>query len=63
MLPVTLMSQGNHLLSRHANDLVSGIEKVLRGWTRSLSAERSRASSKARHQRSRFHPRADSAFS
>ena len=48
MLPVTLMSQGNHLLSRHANDLVSGIEKVLRSWTRSLNAERSRASIKSR---------------
>ena len=48
VLPVTLMSQGDHLLSRHANALVSGIEKVLRGWTRSLSAERSRASIKSR---------------
>jgi DNA-binding transcriptional LysR family regulator len=35
VLPVTLMSQGNHLLSRHANRLVSSIEKVLAGWTRS----------------------------
>lgn len=37
VLPVTLMSQGNHLLSRHVNDLVSNIEKVLRTWTRSLA--------------------------
>jgi len=40
MLPVTLMSPGGHLLSRHANALVSSIEKVLRDWTRSLSTER-----------------------
>src|SRR5712672_1912000 len=36
VLPVTLMSQGNHLLSRHAIGLVSSIEKVLQGWTRSM---------------------------
>ena len=36
VLPVTLMSQGNHLLPRHANGLVSSIEKVLQGWTRSM---------------------------
>ncbi len=36
VLPVTLMSQGDHLLSRHADDLVSGIEKILLAWTRSL---------------------------
>jgi DNA-binding transcriptional LysR family regulator len=39
VLPVTLMSQGNHLLSRHANGLVSSIEKVLRTWTRSLATD------------------------
>jgi DNA-binding transcriptional LysR family regulator len=36
VLPVTLMSQGDHLLSRHADDLVSSIEKILLAWTRSL---------------------------
>jgi len=40
VLPVTLMSQGNHLLSRHANGLVSSIEKVLQGWTRSMRKSR-----------------------
>jgi len=39
VLPVTLMSRGNHLLSRHANGLVSSIEKVLRTWTRSLATD------------------------
>ena len=40
VLPVTLMSQGNHLLSRHANGLVSSIEKVLQTWTRSMRKSR-----------------------
>jgi DNA-binding transcriptional LysR family regulator len=40
VLPVTLMSQGNHLLSRHANSLVSSIEKVLQTWTRSMRKSR-----------------------
>ena len=40
LLPVTLMSQGNHLLSRHANGLVSSIEKVLQAWTRSMRKSR-----------------------
>jgi len=40
VLPVTLMSQGNHLLSRHANGLVSSIEKVLQAWTRSMRKSR-----------------------
>ena len=40
VLPVTLMSQGNHLLSRHANGLVSSIEKVLQAWTRSIRKSR-----------------------
>ena len=40
VLPVTLMSQGNHLLSRHANGLVSSIEKVLQTWTRSIRKSR-----------------------
>lgn len=39
VLPVTLMSQGNHLLSRHANDLVSSIERVLQTWTRSAGTD------------------------
>ena len=34
------MSQGNHLLSRHANGLVSSIEKVLQAWTRSMRKSR-----------------------
>ena len=38
VLPVTLMSQGDHLLSHHATGLVNGIEKVLAAWTRSLGA-------------------------
>lgn len=40
VLPVTLMSQGNHLLSRHASGLVSSIEKVLQTWTRSMRRSR-----------------------
>ena len=40
VLPVTLMSQGNHLLSRHANGLVSSIEKILHAWTRSMRKSR-----------------------
>ena len=40
VLPVTLMSQGNHLLSRHANGLMSSIEKVLQAWTRSIRKSR-----------------------
>ncbi|HEX9327512.1 MAG TPA: LysR family transcriptional regulator [Reyranella sp.] len=40
VLPVTLMNQGNHLLSRHANGLVSSIEKVLQTWTRSMRKSR-----------------------
>lgn len=40
LLPVTLMSQGNHLLSRHASGLVSSIEKVLQTWTRSMRRSR-----------------------
>ena len=40
VLPVTLMSQGNHLLSRHANGLVISIEKVLQAWTRSMRKSR-----------------------
>jgi DNA-binding transcriptional LysR family regulator len=40
VLPVTLMSQRNHLLSRHANGLVSSIEKVLQAWTRSMRKSR-----------------------
>lgn len=40
VLPVTLMSQGNHLLSRHANGLVGSIEKVLQGWARSMRRSR-----------------------
>jgi DNA-binding transcriptional LysR family regulator len=43
LLPVTLMSKGNPLLSRHADGLVSALEKVLQSWTRALSAERSKA--------------------
>lgn len=37
VLPVTLMNQGNHLLSRHSDRLVSSIENVLATWTRSLN--------------------------
>jgi DNA-binding transcriptional LysR family regulator len=40
VLPVTLMSQGNHLLSRHANGLVSSIAKVLQAWTRAMRKSR-----------------------
>jgi DNA-binding transcriptional LysR family regulator len=36
LLPVTLMSQGNHPLSRHADRLVGSIERILLAWTRSL---------------------------
>jgi len=46
VLPVTLMSQGNHLLSRHVNGLVSNIEKVLRTWTRSLATNARRGKSR-----------------
>jgi DNA-binding transcriptional LysR family regulator len=57
MLPVTLMSPGSHLLSRHANVLVGSIEKVLRDWTRSLSTERSRAVGKTGQSRRGAPPR------
>ena len=38
LLPVTLMSNGNHLLSRHASGLVTATEQVLRIWSRSFAA-------------------------
>jgi DNA-binding transcriptional LysR family regulator len=43
VLPVTLMSPGDHLLSRHAANLVSSIEKILLTWTRSSGPDRSGA--------------------
>jgi DNA-binding transcriptional LysR family regulator len=47
MLPVTLMSQGNHLLSRHATGLARSIEWTANSWTRS-SASRRRKSNEPR---------------
>lgn len=47
VLPVTLMSPGDHLLSRHAASLVSSIEKVLQAWTGTPGPDRSRARSEA----------------
>jgi DNA-binding transcriptional LysR family regulator len=43
VLPVTLISPGDHLLSHHASGLVSSIEKVLLAWARSPGPNRSRA--------------------
>jgi len=51
LLPVTLMSKGNHLLSGHADGLVGALEKVLRSWTRALSTERAKAATRARGRR------------
>jgi DNA-binding transcriptional LysR family regulator len=40
VLPVTLISPGGHLLSRHADGLVSSIEKVLLTWARASQGRR-----------------------
>ena len=40
VLPVTVMSQGNHLLSRHATALIRSIELTVQAWTGAPSARR-----------------------
>ena len=40
VLPVTVMSQGNHLLSRHATALIRSIESTVQAWTGAPSARR-----------------------
>jgi DNA-binding transcriptional LysR family regulator len=42
VLPVTMMSQGNHVLSRHATALVRSIEATVQAWTGAPSARRRR---------------------
>ena len=40
VLPVTVMIQGNHLLSRHATALIRSIESTVQAWTGAPSARR-----------------------